>query len=163
MVLNPAQHPGRVWPLGVHPCEGVALIVLAMKNALLQSAKTSWIPRSPHRESVHWDPVEARQPARILIAPRHVVGRAGSHDHKLVLAGELLCDQPRVELGAARDLFTVSLNNKGEAQLFSNACRQRRCPYVPRAHRPESTASAHGVARWRSRASVRGPRSPIRG
>lgn len=109
--------------MSIHPGEGVALIVLTMENALLQSAESPWIPGPPHRESVDGDTVEAREAARVLITPRQVVGRAGGYDDDLMLARELSCDQPCVELGAARDLRAVPLNNESEAQLLSNACR----------------------------------------
>ena len=74
-----------------------------------------------HAKPAHRHAVDSLDAGRQLVAPRDVVGRAGRQDLDLGVAGEVLGDVARVQLGAAVDCLTVALNDDRELHCCSGS------------------------------------------
>ena len=73
------------------------------------------VPRMRVCEAPHGDAVDALAAFGILVRPRDVVARAGGQHLDVVLSGHALGNQPAVVLGAAENLYAVSLDDKGNS------------------------------------------------
>ena len=97
-----------------------------------------------HREAPHRDAVDLLDAGRPLVSPRHVVARAGRDDLDLRVPRQPLGDVARVQLGAAVDVGTVSLDD--DCQLHDSWG-----PPPPRSGSGETSAYPPPDGSWVSR------------
>ena len=123
------------------------------------SPNTQRIALVLHAEPADRHAVDCLDAGRQLVAPRHVVGRAGRQHLDLAVTREVLGDVARVQLGAAVDRLAVALNDDRDLHCASGSD-----PAGGSCVDSAAGASAGGEgglrSRWRFRRRARPARSP---
>src|SRR5262249_51269849 len=99
---------------GIEPAQLVSNRVVLVKHALGLLSEDERIALLFHCEAADGNAVDALDSRGELVAPRHVVGGARRQNFDVAVSREVLRDVTGVELGAAVDCFTVSLDDDGE-------------------------------------------------
>ncbi len=98
----------------VEPIELVGERMRFVEDALGQASELERVALVLHAKAPHRDPVDLLDAGFELVAPRHVVGRAGGQHLDVGMARQALGDVTRVQLGAAVDRQAVALNDDRE-------------------------------------------------